>query len=64
MNKGYVVALTEYILNKKINPRTNTPFTLEDIKNEEYRLYVSKYLKKRSQENEVYKQKTVSRLGV
>lgn len=47
MNKGYVVALAEYILNKKINPKTNKPFALEDIKNEEYRVYVSKYLKKR-----------------
>ena len=47
MNKGYVVALTEYILNKVINPRTNKPFVLDDIRNAEYKLYVSKYLKRR-----------------
>lgn len=36
INTTYVVSLANYIVNKVINPRTNNPFCIEDIKKEEY----------------------------
>lgn len=36
INKTYVVSLANYIKNGVINPKTNNPFCLEDIKKEEY----------------------------
>lgn len=36
INKTYVVSLANYIKNGVINPKTNNPFCLEDIKKDEY----------------------------
>lgn len=36
INEIYVISLANYIKNGVINPKTNTPFCLEDIKKDEY----------------------------
>ena len=36
INEFYVECLANKILNKEINPYTNNPFCLKDIKKEEY----------------------------
>ncbi|WP_099329112.1 hypothetical protein [Clostridium paraputrificum] len=36
INKTYVVSLANYIKNGVINPKTNNPFCIEDIKKEDY----------------------------
>lgn len=36
INEFYVECLANKILTKKINPYTNNPFCIEDIKKEEY----------------------------
>lgn len=36
INEIYVISLANYIKNGVINPKTNNPFCLEDIKKEEY----------------------------
>lgn len=36
INKFYVECLAKKIINKEINPYTNNPFCLEDIKKGEY----------------------------
>lgn len=36
INEIYVISLANYIKNGVINPKTNKPFCLEDIKKEEY----------------------------
>jgi hypothetical protein len=36
INEIYVISLANYIKNGVINPKTNNPFCLEDIKKDEY----------------------------
>lgn len=36
INEIYVISLANYIKNGVINPKTNNPFSLEDIKKNEY----------------------------
>ena len=36
INEIYVISLANYIKNGVLNPKTNKPFCLEDIKKEEY----------------------------
>ena len=36
INETYVNSLANYIINGVINPKTNNPFCIEDIKKDEY----------------------------
>lgn len=46
INEAYVMSLSNFIKNGVINPKTNNPFCLEDIKIEEYKVEVEKLLLK------------------
>lgn len=50
INKFYVECLVNKITSKEINPYTNNPFCLEDIKIEEYKTEVEKLLLKEGEE--------------
>ena len=57
INKTYVVSLANYIKNGVINPKTNNPFCIEDIKKEDYIAPGLEKIKEREDlENEISKE--------
>lgn len=50
INNDFVKLLVRKIQNQEINPNTNLPFSISDIKKDEYRIMIEKLLSEKGVE--------------